>query len=107
MPSNDLSRTLSDDEQALQSAMRPFVEEIRRLGFNVLGTYRVALIGKRRDTVLRAKVSQRGHFVVDSPVSETFGLHQFETAEEAIAFLVASARTEAFNAYAAPAPAPA
>ena len=102
MPGNYLSRTPSADEQALQSAMRPFVDEMRRLGFNVLGTYRVALIGKRQDTVLRGKVSRRGHFVVESPVSETFGLHRFDTAEEAITFLVTSAQTEVFKAYAMP-----
>jgi hypothetical protein len=93
------SRPPNADEEALRAAINPFVEELRRAGFEVVGTYRVALLGKGRSTILRARVSARGHFVVDSPAVKKFGLHRFSTPEEAVSALVAAANSDSFKRF--------
>jgi hypothetical protein len=88
-----IGKPLSPSEQALQSAIDPFLEELAQLGYRVFGAYRIALVGSSGETVLRAKFSDGyGAFVVDSPAPPTFDKHKFENADSAIQFLVDRAR---------------
>lgn len=88
----DLSRPLSDQEAALQAAVEPFIDEIRQMGFEVFGTYRVALVDSRRDTVLRVRVSFNGGYKVEAPNSKGVEPRKFGSAKDAVAFLMESAR---------------
>ncbi|MDF2120337.1 hypothetical protein PY365_32725 [Roseiarcaceae bacterium H3SJ34-1] len=85
-------RDLTFEEQQLWAAFSSYRSDLERLGYTVMGTYRIALSLYSERTMFRLRYSdKRSSYIVDSDTSRKFGEHRFEKAEDAVAFLANAA----------------
>jgi len=83
---------LEDEERAIQEAVAPFIPDLEKIGFRVVGHFRVAIYGKGGRALVKLVFSKRRKaYVVRSDTEESLGELVFDRVEDAAAEMVARA----------------